>query len=72
MSATPSHNNTSELDCIVSNLLVVVGNLVEPAMQVQGAAGGFRAENNTGYTDNNVSFVKGLCHVFEPCYVPAL
>ena len=69
ISAAPSQKNTSELERIVSNLLGVVGSLAKPAMQGQAAAAVFRAEKNMGYTDNDVAFVKGLCHVFEPRYV---
>ena len=41
-------------------------------MQGQAEAVGFWEENNTGYTDNDVAFVKGLCHVFKPRYMPDL
>ena len=41
-------------------------------MQGQATAAGFWAEKNTGYTDKDVSFVNGMCHVFEPFYVPEL
>ena len=58
MSATPLHNNTLSLDCFVSNLSVVVGNLVKPDVQGQAVAAGFWAEKNTGYPDNDVAFVK--------------
>ena len=44
-------------------------NLANPDMQGQAAAVGFWAEKNRGYTDNDVVFVKGLCHIFEPRYV---
>ena len=44
----------------MSNLSGVVGSLAKPDMQGQAAAAGFWAENNTGYTDNDVAFVKGL------------
>ena len=56
----------------MSNLSGVVGNIVKPAIQEQAAAAVFRTEKNMGYTDNDVTFVKGLCHVFEPRYVPEL
>ena len=72
MSATLSHNNTLALESIVSNLSGVVGNLVRPDMQGQATEAGFWSEKNTGYTDNNVAFVKGLCHVFKPRYMPEL
>ena len=72
MSATPSHNNTSALDLIVSNLSGVVGNLENPAMQGQAVAAGFWEDKNTGYTENDVAFVRGLCHVFEPRYMSEL
>ena len=42
------------------NLLGVVGSLYKRGMQGQTAAAGFQAENNTGYTDNDVAFLKGL------------
>ena len=70
--ATPSRDNTSALDRTVSNLSGVIGNFAKPAIQGHSMAAGFRSENNTGYTDNNVAFVKGLCHIFETCYVPEL
>ena len=72
MSAAPSQQNTSAIERILSNLSGVVGSLAKPAMQVKAAPAGFRAEKNTGYTDNDFAFVNGLCHVFEPCFVPEL
>ena len=41
-------------------------------MKIQARAAGFSSEKNTGYTDNNVAFVEGLCCVLEPHYVPEL
>ena len=58
--------NTLALEHIVSKSSGVVGSLSKPAMQGLSAAAGFWAENNTGYTDNDVAFVKGMFHVFEP------
>ena len=72
MSAAPSQKNTSALERIVSNLSGVVGSISRPAMQGQAVASGFRSERSTGYTENDVAFVKGLCHVFKPRYVPDL
>ena len=72
MSAEPSQQNTSALERIMSNLLGVVGSLDKPAMQGQAAEEGFRAEGNTGYTDNYVTFMKGICHIFELRYVTEL
>ena len=57
MSATPSHNNTSALDLIVSNLSGVVGNLENPAMQGQAVAAGFWEDKNTVYTDKDFTFM---------------
>ena len=56
----------------MSNLLGVVENFAVPDIQGQAVAAKFRAEKNTGYTDNDVPFVKRLCHLFEPRYVPEL
>ena len=56
----------------MSNLSGVFGSLSNNSMQIQAETEGFRAEKKTRYTDNNVIFVKGICHVFEPFYVSEL
>ena len=72
MSVSPSQKNTSALEHIVSNLLGVVGSLSKTDMQGQAVTAGFRVKKDTGYTDKDVAFVKGVCHLFEPRYVPEL
>ena len=72
ISAAPSQQDALALDIIVSNLSVVVGSLANPTMQGQAAAAGFWAKKNMGYNDNDVTFVKGICHVFKPRYMPEL
>ena len=69
ISAAPSQQDALALELIVSNLSVVVGSLANLSMQGQAAAVGFRAEKNMGCTDNDVEFVKGMFHVFEPQYM---
>ena len=56
----------------MSNLLGVVGSLSKTDMQGQAVTAGFRVKKDTGYTDKDVAFVKGVCHLFEPRYVPEL
>ena len=58
ISATLSHNITLALELIVSKLLGVFGSPAKPDIQGQAAKERFWEENNTGYTDNNVTFVK--------------
>ena len=66
-SATPSQNNTLELERSVSKLPGVVGNTANPDMQVQAVSAGFWTEKKTGCTYNDVEVLKGLFHVFESC-----
>ena len=67
ISAVPSHQNISAPDGILSKLSGVVGGgLAEPSVQGQAAAALFWVENNMGYADDNVAFVKGSFSTYIP------
>ena len=56
----------------MSNLLEVIGCLAKPTIQGKASAARFWAEKDMGYTDNNVEFVMGICHIFKHRYATEL